>query len=185
MNTSSALRLKPLLEISEGRNLTTLLLIQNDMIRLAIEQLAISGEYEPSAADVMRHAQALLPEGQSLTQMYARRHAEIAQRPVADLEAVSRHLSVCAKSLERIAGRVLANHPPLAVMAEAEHTIATRYAQILQSSHDLEGLGVIGISQRDQIEKLTDRPDGPLSAFFDKAQVLLAHNQQMPARMRA
>ena len=50
----------------------------------------------------------------------------------------------------------------------------TMYAQLMQAAHTMEHSGVIPVHLKGKLSSLTDRPDGPLRAFYDKALAISA-----------
>lgn len=177
MESSTPLRLAALQELADQHfDVGVLTMMQNDVMFLAIEEMQIHGLQDPSPIQVLARAEQMLPKAAGLQQMYFRRYASLASAPIEDLEAAASNLTLCAKHLEAIAARNLSKDQPLPAMANAMQVIGQRYAQLIQAARTLEERGVISVSHAQRLDKLSDRPDGPLEPFYDKAIALLDHH---------
>lgn len=186
MNTTPV-RLKPLADMVEkGYDIIVLDSIQRSILMQVIEERRAIGLYEHPGRDVRLQAEALLPKGFALETLYMERRAAMVNADMEDLRATADNLSLCADNLEQIAARAMATQKPTAQQAEIEHLIAKRYAQLIIGAKTLEDQGVIAVHRRDELKKLTEPAEGPLRAFFTKAQILIEDMKQRaaPARMR-
>lgn len=184
MSSTTPLHLAGLQELADQHyDVSVLALMQNDALLMAVEELEFHGE--DASGDLLRYrAQSMLPVGVALQQMYFRRYAGLATEKVESLEAVASGLTLCAKNLEALAAKALATpHATTGAHAAAEHAIGERYAQLIAAAETLESRRVISVAVSERIVKLSERPDGPLDRFYDKAIALL--NQSKPDRLRA
>jgi hypothetical protein len=166
--------------VEEGFNTGVVALIEHQVLCQAIIQRAIKGYTAHPRDDVLDLATQLLPRGESLYQLYTETLACMSRQKVDDLEQISSNLAVCAQSLESTAVKALASmvDSPLAARAQVEHTIGMRYAQLLEAAETLERSGVITVRHSGSLANLTSKPLGPLSAFYDKAQAIVANRQE-------
>ncbi len=186
MSSSTPLRLAALRELADQHyDISVLTLIQRGVVVAAIEEMQLNGIENPQAEAIRARAAQMLPEGYALTQMYFRRFAEMSSTPIEVLESTSSCLTFCAKHLEGIAARNLAQDQALPDFANAMQSIGHRYAQLIQAARTLEDNGVISVSHTQRLAKLVDRPEGPLEPFYDKALALLDHHQAPRDRMAA
>ena len=182
--TTSPLWMKALAKLADQHyDVAVLAQIQSELSAQAIENRMLKGYGTESHEDLKGarlEAEALLPTGLELQSLYFQRRAGISLAPTRELETAAKTLTLCAEQLEKISGQVLAKGLKVADFAKAESAIGDRYAQIIRAARTLESNGVIPVLQREQLAKLSERPAGPLAAFFDKAMTLLEHHDQQP-----
>jgi hypothetical protein len=177
--------LKPLVE--QGYDLAVLSTIQRDVVMQVLEQFHMEHIDMSSPQVVLDYADNLLPNGFELQSLYFKRSASMASSPVEDLEQIASTLSLCAHHLEEAAVKGMSKDVTLRNHALMEQTISTRYAQLIQGATTLESYGVISTHLAERLTKLTERPSGPLGAFYDKALVMIeaGPEQRDHQRMRA
>jgi len=157
--------------------------IQSEATNQAVENRMLKGmsiDGVDAMKSVLDEANALLPGGLDLQSLYFQRRANLALTDIQDLEATAETLVMCAEQLEKISSKVLARNLDVATFAQVEHSIGERYAQLIRGARTLEDAGVVSVLHFDRLVKLTERPFGPLSAFFDKAMALVDHQDSMP-----
>ncbi len=170
----------------EHYDVAVLDLIQNDALIQAMERRAVLGlgvTSEPDLQALRSEAQALLPAGFALQSLYFQRFASMHARPIADLESACLSLSNCISALEGVAAQQMAQNVTLGTWAKIEQSIAERYAMLMRGAKTLEQHGLMSPHHEDRVASLTQRPMGPLAAFFDKAMTMMA-SQSTPERMR-
>src|SRR3989344_1479357 len=116
---------------------------------------------------------------------FAAHSTEDVVRTASDLQPFSEHLGRVAEDLEFAGARLLAaNKGGITVerFAQAQQTLSERYADIIDAAQQIEKAG--GPAPFHQLSLLTERPEGPLEAFYDKAQALLQSRQSARAEHR-
>lgn len=184
--TSTLLNLPSLRRLSsEGFNAGVLLLIEQNALSQAIAMRSLKGYEVHPSTEVWALAETLVPQGEQLYQMYNEAMTAVNSRPVEELEGASHALALYAESLERTAVRALAHRPPtLPQIAAVEQAVGQCYAMVLESAQKLQESGIISVRQTGRLASLTERPTGPLSAFYDKACAILSHRQHQASALR-
>ncbi len=177
---TSALQIPALAKLQKaGFNPLVLRAMEDNAMMQAIEMRLMKGISAHPSNEVTQFAESLLPQGEQLHSLYAQTKADIRDFPAQDLQMYSEHLQRVAGDLEFAGARLLAANADGATVssfAQAQHSLSERYADIIDAAQQIEKAG--GPAPIHQLSLLTERPDGPLEAFYDKAQALLRERQQ-------
>jgi len=183
---TTALQIPALAKLHQaGFNPLVLRAIEDNAMMQAVEMRLMGGFAAHSTEDVVRTASDLLPQGAQLQALYAQTKADIRDYPTQELQLFSEHLGRVAEDLEFAGARLLAaNKGGITVerFAQAQQTLSERYADIIDAAQQIEKAG--GPAPFHQLSLLTERPEGPLEAFYDKAQALLQSRQSARAEHR-
>ena len=159
---------------AKGYDLAVLSTIEESALMQAVEMRELKGLCAHPADEVRKLAHALVPNGVHLDQLYVQTLANMRGKPLQTLQRVADHLAAAATGLEQTAARATTRPVTLAQFGKIQGAIGARYAQLMQAAHTMEHSGVIPVHLKGKLSSLTDRPDGPLRAFYDKALAISA-----------
>lgn len=186
--TSTIVRIAQLqVMASRGYDLSVLSAIEHAAMAQAVGMREAKGLRAHSADDVLALAGSLVPSGAQLDQLYMETLSHLREKPLQTLERIADQLGSAAAALEQIAARSAARAVTLAQFAKIQGAIGQRYAQLIQAAQTLERAGVVPVHLQGRLANLSERPDGPLSIFYDKAVALVdasQHNSREPMRQR-
>ena len=185
---TTALQIPALAKLHQsGFNPLVLRAIEDNAMMQAIDLRLMKGIATHPSDEVNRFAATLLPQGAALHQLYHETKASIRDYPAQELFLFSEHLERVAGDLEFAGARILAANKDDALtvgqFAQAQQSLSERYADIIDAAESIEKAG--GMPPTHQFSLLTERPDGPLEPFYDKARALLQNRQANGADMRS
>lgn len=169
---------------SRGYDLAVLSTIEEAALTQAIDLRESKGLTAHPTDEVRALAVSLVPNGVRLEQLYVETLSGLRGKPLQTLQRVADHLSVAAAGLEQTAARSASRPVTLGQFGKIQGAIGMRYAQLIQAAQTLERAGVVPTHLHGRLANLTQRPDGPLRPFYDKAFALVSetgeHGQLRP-----
>lgn len=174
---TTALQIPALAKLHQsGFNPLVLRTIEDNAVMQAVEMRMSKGIFAHPGDELMRFAASLLPQGVSLHQLYAETKSAMRDHPIEELQLFSDHLERVASDLEFSATRLMADNQAAGAtvgqFAAAQHTLAERYADIIDAANTLQSQA--GMQPIHMLAPITERPNGALEPFYDKALALLA-----------
>lgn len=174
---TSALQIPALIKMHQaGFNSLVLRHIEDSAIMQAVEMRMMKGVYSSDSEDLVRFSASLLPQGVELHQLYAETKAGLRDHPAEELSLFAEHLERVAGDLEFAGARLVSSNAEgtstTGQFAIAQHTLAERYADIIDAASAIEQQG--GGQAIHMLAPITERPIGALEPFYDKAMALLA-----------
>ncbi len=165
---------------SRGYDLTVLSAIEHSALTQAVDMREAKGFRAHSTDEVRALAGTLVPTGAQLDQLYVETLCGLRSKPLQTLQRIADHLGTAAASLEQTAARSASRPVTLSQFGRIQGAIGQRYAQLIQAAQTLERAGVVPVHLQGRLANLTDRPDGPLRIFYDKAIALMdaAHSSR-------
>lgn len=154
---------------SRGYDLAVLSAIEEAALMQAVEMREAKGLVAHPAGEARALAASLVPSGARLDQLYVETLAGMRSMPLRTLQRVADHLAFAAAGLEQTAARAASRPVTLGQYAKIQGAIGHRYAQIILAAQTMESAGMVPIHLQGRLSNLTERPDGPLEAFYDKA----------------
>ncbi|HWS25829.1 MAG TPA: hypothetical protein VN259_04565 [Xanthomonadales bacterium] len=172
---------------SRGYDLSVLSAIEHAAIAQAVDMREARGLRAHPGDEVLALAGTLVPGGAQLDQLYMETLSHLREKPLQTLERIADQLGSAAAALEQTAARSAARPVTLAQFAKIQGAIGQRYAQLIQAAQTLERAGVVPVYLQGRLANLSQRPDGPLGIFYDKAVALIdtdRHSPREPMRQR-
>ena len=183
--SSTILRSEALQKLAnKGYDLAVLSAIEQSAFEQAIEMRELKGLQAHPAEEVCHLANALIPTGVRLDQLYVETLAGLRGKPLQTLQRVADQLAGAAQGLERTAARAASRPVTLAQFGKIQGAISSRYAQLIQAARTMESSGIIAVHLRGRLSKLSDPPDGPLLTFYDKALAIASATDLAQSRLR-
>lgn len=184
---NKSLQINSLQKLSnEDYDQAVLSVIQTQAFAQVIESQLLMGNPAPKGESLVHLAQEALPKGDHLYKLYMHTYMNLAKQPIEDLESAAKDLSSSINSLERVAVSHMSKNMTLSNYARIEQSVGDRYAQIIIAANNLESIGVIPSQMNNRLLKISDRPSGPLEAFYDKAMAIVIdqYEKYTPEKMR-
>lgn len=152
-----------------GFNPTALLEMEKAAFRQAV--MALPGEPHEVIA---KEAANCLPKGVKLHALYTQTLSSLTNAPIRSLEEMAGDLQskaeVIEKAYDKISAEQFASSEEKASMLDA---LAKDYASLLATAKDLEERSIITVSRSSKLQALSEQPDGPMGAIFQRAEEIL------------
>lgn len=171
---------------ARGYDLAVLAAIEDAALSQALDMRESKAMTQHPAQEVRSLADSIVPSGAHLDQLYVETLSSLRTKPLRTLQRIADHLGAAAAALEQTAARSASRPVTLGQFARIQGGIGRRYAQLIEAAQTLERAGVVPVHLQGRLSQITDRPEGPLRPFYDKALAFVAAraHENNPTRER-